>query len=191
MRRQVRITTQLDKSPVTGDQNYFCASQNRQQDAYLGFTDASPTEAPRIRKSMPRFGKRNTSNDEHSITPEKKKILSKIKPCWQIGLKRLTAKPKQNVIRHSDISIYDIQSSYKTFSKNNMTRSTRINPDMCMTIQKEIQQTPVTFHKMCDRDIDDIEINSVFQENSSRQLFRANHKQTPVFCPLEAVKPAV
>jgi hypothetical protein len=44
---------------------------------------------------------------------------------------------------------------------------------------------------MCDRDIDDIEINSVFQENSSRQLFRANHKQTPVFCPLEAVKPAV
>lgn len=45
---------------------------------------------------------------------------------------------------------------------------------------------------MCDGDIDDIEINSVFQENSSRQLFRANHKQTPVFCaPIEAVKPAV
>ena len=75
----------------------------------------------------------------------------------------MTAKPKQNVIRQSEISIYDIQTSFKQFSKNNTTtRSTRIDPDMCMTIQKEIQQTPVTFHKMCDRDIDDIEINSVF-----------------------------
>ena len=80
MRRQVRITTQLDKSPVAGDQNYFCVSPNRQLDAYLGYRDASPTEAPKIRKSMPRFGKRNTSNDEHSVTPEKKKTLSKIKP---------------------------------------------------------------------------------------------------------------
>jgi len=52
-----------------------------------------------------------------------------------------------------------------------------------MTVQKEIQQTPVTFHKMCDEhDIDDVEINSVFQENSSRQLFRVSNKQTPVFC---------